>query len=221
MTLDESVGDARSEQVEQQDTLFVKNLNFSTTEIVLRKHFERIGEVRSISIPQKKDPKNSSLTLSMGFGFVHYRKATDAGKALRSMQGGELEGHSLKLKISSKTVATSSGSHSTKRKDMDGSSSNQEVSTKITVKNLAFEATRQDLRELFGSFGQLKSVRIPRKFDGSHRGFGFVEYLTKDEAKTAIRSLSQTHLYGRHLVLQFATESSTSELQPLKKARTE
>ena len=28
--------------------------------------------------------------------------------------------------------------------------------TKLLVKNLAFEATRNDLRELFGAFGQIK-----------------------------------------------------------------
>jgi multiple RNA-binding domain-containing protein 1 len=208
-----------SEQLEQSDTLFVKNLNFTTKEADLRRHFERIGEVRSVSIPQKKDPKNSSKTLSMGFGFVHYRSANDAGKALRSMQGLELDGHSLKLKVSSKKVS-SADQQGTKRKDASASAGI--VGTKITVKNLAFEATRQDLRELFGAFGQLKSVRIPRKFDGTHRGFGFVEFLTKDEAKTALRSLSQTHLYGRHLVLEFSEDASASEAKrPNKKARSE
>ena len=208
-----------SEHLEQSDTLFVKNLNFTTKEADLRRHFERIGEVRSVSIPQKKDPKNSSKTLSMGFGFVHYRSANDAGKALRSMQGLELDGHSLKLKVSSKKVS-SADQQGTKRKDVSASAG--KVGTKITVKNLAFEATRQDLRELFGAFGQLKSVRIPRKFDGTHRGFGFVEFLTKDEAKTALRSLSQTHLYGRHLVLEFSEDASSSEAKrPTKKARSE
>ena len=49
----------------------------------------------------------------------------------------------------------------------------QKGSTKLVVRNLAFEATRQELAELFGAFGQIKSVRIPvKKFDGSHRGYG-------------------------------------------------
>ena len=208
-----------SKKRERKCDYIVKNLNFTTKEADLRRHFERIGEVRSVSIPQKKDPKNSSKTLSMGFGFVHYRSANDAGKALRSMQGLELDGHSLKLKVSSKKVS-SADQQGTKRKDASASAGI--VGTKITVKNLAFEATRQDLRELFGAFGQLKSVRIPRKFDGTHRGFGFVEFLTKDEAKTALRSLSQTHLYGRHLVLEFSEDASASEAKrPNKKARSE
>lgn len=41
-----------------------------------------------------------------------------------------------------------------------------------------FQATAKELRELFSSFGQLKRVRLPKKFDGGHRGFAFVDFLT-------------------------------------------
>lgn len=46
---------------------------------------------------------------------------------------------------------------------------------------------------------QVKSLRLPMKF-GSHRGFAFVEYVTQQEAQNALKALSSTHLYGRHLV---------------------
>jgi RNA recognition motif-containing protein len=45
---------------------------------------------------------------------------------------------------------------------------------------------------------------MPKKFDGSHRGFGFVELVTRQEAANAYKALANTHLYGRHLVLQWA-----------------
>lgn len=73
---------------------------------------------------------------------------------------------------------------------------------------MAFEATRKDLRELFGAFGQLKVVRVPRKFDGTHRGFGFVEFLTHQEALNALSSLASSHLYGRHLVIEWAKDEN-------------
>lgn len=47
---------------------------------------------------------------------------------------------------------------------------------------------------------QLKSLRLPKKFDGKHRGFAFVEFLTKQEAQNAFEALQSTHLYGRHMV---------------------
>lgn len=50
-------------------------------------------------------------------------------------------------------------------------------------------------------FKQIKSIRLPKKFDGNHRGFAFVEFLTKKEAQNAFEALQNTHLYGRHMVL--------------------
>ena len=63
-------------------------------------------------------------------------------------------------------------------------------------------------------FGELKSVRLPKKSigSGSHRGFAFIEFLTKQDAKRAFESLSaSTHLYGRRLVLEWAAEEETVE----------
>jgi len=51
------------------------------------------------------------------------------------------------------------------------------------VKNLAFEATQGELKELFKAFGQLKKVRLPKKVNSKqHRGFGFVEFSSSQDA---------------------------------------
>jgi multiple RNA-binding domain-containing protein 1 len=55
----------------------------------------------------------------------------------------------------------------------------------MIIRNVAFEAPKRDLSQLFSPFGQLKSLRVPRKFDGSHRGFAFIEFVTKKEAANA------------------------------------
>ncbi len=41
--------------------------------------------------------------------------------------------------------------------------------TKMVVRNVAFEAIRKDIMGLFTPFGHIKSCRLPRKFDGTHR----------------------------------------------------
>ena len=66
--------------------------------------------------------------------------------------------------------------------------------TKLLVKNLAFEATAKDVRGLLEAFGHVKTCRLPQKFDGSKRGFAFVEFGTKGEAKKAVESVQGTHL---------------------------
>jgi multiple RNA-binding domain-containing protein 1 len=58
----------------------------------------------------------------------------------------------------------------------------------------------------FSAHGQLKSVRLPKKFDRRSRGFAFLEFLTRQEADNAYETLRHTHLLGRHLVLEWATE---------------
>lgn len=60
---------------------------------------------------------------------------------------------------------------------------------------------------------------MPKKMDGQHRGFAFIDFLTKQEAKTAFESLGATHLYGRHLVLEWAKEEESIEAARLKTKR--
>ena len=61
-------------------------------------------------------------------------------------------------------------------------------SNKLLVKNLAFEATPNDVRELFKQYGALKKVRLPKKVNSqNHRGFGFVEFISPEEALSAFK----------------------------------
>jgi RNA recognition motif-containing protein len=46
--------------------------------------------------------------------------------------------------------------------------------------------------------------RLPKKFDGNHRGFAFLEFTTKQEAQNALEGVGGTHLYGRRLVVEYA-----------------
>lgn len=52
------------------------------------------------------------------------------------------------------------------------------------MKNIPFQANVRELRELFRVFGELKFVRMPKKIDDEHhRGFGFVDFMSKNDAK--------------------------------------
>ena len=59
------------------------------------------------------------------------------------------------------------------------------------------------MRELFGEFGGVKRVRLPKKMDGGHRGFAFLEFETAADAAVAKEALSSVHLYGRRLVIEY------------------
>uniref|UniRef100_A0A6G1S8Q6 Putative RNA-binding protein 19 n=1 Tax=Aceria tosichella TaxID=561515 RepID=A0A6G1S8Q6_9ACAR len=80
-----------------------------------------------------------------------------------------------------------------------------QTGTKILVKNVPFEATSSEIKKVFAAYGELNFVRLPKKIDGQHRGFAFVDFLTKEDALRAFRGLGHsTHLYGRKLILEWA-----------------
>ena len=79
--------------------------------------------------------------LSMGYGFVGFKDVEGAKRALKSMQGYVLDGHSLSVRLAGRGVE-----EPTEGKDKPGGKS----STKMIVKNVPFEASKKDIRELFG-----------------------------------------------------------------------
>ena len=107
--------------------------------------------------------------------------------------------------------ATSDGAATSAGAATAGGAAKRKPSEKLIVRNLPFQANAKEVRELFSAFGQLKTVRLPKKFDGTHRGFAFVEFSSKGEAGKAMESLHSTHLYGRHLVLEYAEEERSVE----------
>ncbi|KAI8822333.1 hypothetical protein BJ741DRAFT_557176 [Chytriomyces cf. hyalinus JEL632] len=203
-------------------TLFVKNLSFDTTEDGLRKKFSPVGGLRSVRIATKPDTKKGGgALLSMGFGFLEFDRKEDAIKAVKALQNSELDGHKLQLKFSNAAAKGKSASASAGVK-RNGTSEEEEVKvtgSKLIIRNIPFQATKKDIKQLFSTFGQVKSVRLPSKFDGSHRGFGFVDFLTKQEAKAAFSTLGSTHLYGRHLVMEWAEDESSVEAMRNKTAK--
>ncbi len=86
---------------------------------------------------------------------------------------------------------------------------------KIIVRNVPFQASPKEVKELFEAYGAVKTLRMPKtRVSGmgmQHRGFGFVELLSIGEAKRAMKALSGTHFYGRHLVLEWADEDNSVE----------
>jgi len=206
--------DATNED-EDASRLFVKGLSFQTSEAALRAHFLRAasaagGRVLAANVATQRGP--GGATLSRGFGFVEFDAPAVARAAKRAMQGAALEGRALRLELSSAETTRANrlerdGEGSDKSSDKSAVTVPKGFSaTKLVVRNVAFEATRRDVQKLFNPFGVLKSCRLPKKFDGAHRGFAFAELSTKREASAALEALRGTHLYGRRLTVERAAE---------------
>jgi RNA recognition motif-containing protein len=75
----------------------------------------------------------------------------------------------------------------------------------IYVSNIAFNATTDDLRQLFESYGAVDKVNIITDRDtGQSRGFGFVEMPDSTAAKAAMQGLNGKELDGRALTVNEA-----------------
>ena len=184
----------------------MKNLSFKTEDPALSKHFRAAiekagGTVRAIKVAKKKT--KDGRMLSSGFGFVECSSESVARDVIKALQGSTLDGHNLVLQLSQGPNKASDGG---KKDSSVAVAPGSKGATKIVVRNLAFEAARKDILGLFTPFGAVKSCRLPRKFDGSHRGFAFVEFATPQEARGAVDAVSGTHLYGRRLVIEWAEE---------------
>ena len=198
----------------QGKILFIKNLDFSTNEKQLKKFFEKKDYiVKKVEIAKHlKDGKN----VSNGYGFVELKDEQMVLKAMKNLQGALLGGHSLKLSISKSGNNENKNLLKNKRKretDLnDYEYEDENISNnKLLIKNIAFEANKEELRKLFKVYGQVKNLRLPSKIDGSHRGFAFIEFMSHEEAQKAFKELQNTHFYGRKIIIEWAKQDNNVE----------
>ena len=70
----------------------------------------------------------------------------------------------------------------------------------IYVGNLPYGVSEDDLRQVFGEFGEVtEAVIITDKYSGRSKGFGFVEMADDSEGESAIKSLNDTDFKGRNI----------------------
>ena len=70
----------------------------------------------------------------------------------------------------------------------------------IYVGNLSFQATEEDLREVFAEYGEVKRISLPTDREtGRKRGFAFVEMAEDAHEDAAISELDGAEWLGREL----------------------
>lgn len=77
---------------------------------------------------------------------------------------------------------------------------------KLYVGNIDYTATEAELAEHFEPYGQIESVNIPvNRYNGKARGFGFVTFISRDDAEKAM-ALHGSEFKGRQIQVNFAKE---------------
>ena len=79
------------------------------------------------------------------------------------------------------------------------------MSIKLFVGNLSFNATQEQLQDLFAPHGTVVEVDVIKdKFSGRPRGFAFVSMETKEAADAAVQALNGKEIDGRALTVNEA-----------------
>ena len=137
----EVAGEEEPPSIAGGTTLYVKNLSFATTQERFEKVFRHLPSFSFARIQTKPDPNRlDGPRLSMGYGFVGFKEIEGAKRALKSMQEFVLDGHALHVKFAGRGA----------EEDQKGAKiSSKSKTTKMIVKNVPFETTKKDIRDLF------------------------------------------------------------------------
>ncbi|KRX72857.1 putative RNA-binding protein 19, partial [Trichinella sp. T6] len=212
------------------NVMLVKNLPAKTETAQIRRLFGKFGRLGRVVLPPSgltaiveflldSDAKTAFQNLAFKrYGFVEYENDQHAQEAIRRLQNGELKGSIIQIQLSKRQTSSSSSSVVDRRLSIVPYSEKTKPrsQTKIIVRNIPFQASVKEITKLFKVFGNVQSVRLPKKSpNGQHRGFGFVEFNCKADAEKAFKHLGvSTHLYGRRLVLEWADlEGDLQELR--------
>ncbi|KAI9671907.1 MAG: Splicing factor [Caeruleum heppii] len=154
-------------QVGTGSTLYVTNFPASADEDFIRGLFKEEGEIVDVRFPSLK------YNTHRRFCYVQFRSSGEARRATR-LDGKQMEGdRQLVAKISDPA----------KKKERKGA---VYEGRELYIANLDWNATEEDVKQIFSKYGTVESVRIPRKMGGGSKGMAFVVFSSKDQAEAAL-----------------------------------
>jgi len=76
---------------------------------------------------------------------------------------------------------------------------------RLIIRNLQFDIKEKHLKQTFAKFGNILDVSVPLNPENNlNKGFGFVEFKTRDEARKAIEGMNAKQYKGRTVAVDFA-----------------
>ncbi|XP_062870186.1 heterogeneous nuclear ribonucleoprotein D-like [Trichomycterus rosablanca] len=153
-----------SKNQEDDGKMFIGGLSWETSKEDLKIYLSTFGEVLDCTI--KTDPMTGR---SRGFGFVLFRDAISVDKVL------ELKEHKLDGKLIDPKRAKAM--------------KQKEPPKKVFVGGLHPETSEEEVRQYFGSFGEIENIELPVDTStNGRRGFCFVTYVDEEPVKKLLEN---------------------------------
>ncbi|CAN1847206.1 Protein MEI2-like 5 [Linum perenne] len=154
-------------------TLFVRNINSNVEDSELKALFEQYGDVRTLYTACKH----------RGFVMISYYDIRAARTAMRALQNKPLRRRKLDIHFSIPKDNPSD-------KDINQGT--------LVVFNLDPSVSNEDLRQIFGAYGEVKEIReTPHK-----RHHKFIEYYDVRAAEAALKQLNRSDIAGKRIKLE-------------------
>ncbi|KAG4957197.1 hypothetical protein JHK84_043145 [Glycine max] len=154
-------------------TLFVRNINSNVEDSELRALFEQYGDIRTLYTACKH----------RGFVMISYYDIRAARTAMRALQNKPLRRRKLDIHFSIPKDNPSD-------KDINQGT--------LVVFNLDPSVSNEDLRQIFGAYGEVKEIReTPHK-----RHHKFIEFYDVRAAEAALKSLNRSDIAGKRIKLE-------------------
>ncbi len=171
--------------------LFVGGLADSATEAELRSAFESAGFiVEHLALP--RDRESGRLR---GFAFITLSTEEDANRARSELQGADVCGRPLSIREFSQEPP--------KRGTAGAERAPRQQEPTVFLGKLPFDATQEEIQELFASegAGPVTRVSLPTGPDGRPRGFGFATLPSQEAVDLAVSKVNGATLKGRQIVV--------------------
>ncbi|XP_016177280.2 31 kDa ribonucleoprotein, chloroplastic [Arachis ipaensis] len=172
--------------------LYASNLPWSLSPADVKALFSQCGTVTDVEMIKNKD---GGLT---GFAFITMSSAQEAQAAIHKFHSLQISGRTIKVELAKRF-----------KKPRPPGPPAGETRHKIYASNLAWKVRSGHLREFVTeNFREPVSARVV--FDSSSgrcAGYGFVSFVTKEEAEDAISSLDGKELMGRAVRLKFSRKT--------------
>nr|AYN74329.1 elav [Nucula tumidula] len=184
--------------------LIVNYLPQTMTQEEIRALFSSIGEVESCKLIRDKPTeaklvptggKIDKIGQSLGYGFVNYKNAADADKAINTLNGLRLQNKTIKVSFARPSCESIKGAN-------------------LYICGLPKSLTQLDLEKLFSSCGQIITSRILYDQNtGLSKGVGFIRFDQRIEAERAIAKLNGTIPEGatEPVTVKFANSPSSTK----------
>jgi len=192
--------------------VYVGNLKPSVTKEQLEELFKRYGPIVECKILFDHE-----TGVSKGCGFVKFENVNDAKDAIAGHSGADLPDYSLRpltVKFARKHDKAHHGHFNggmqrqpdTRFRPAPRPGPSEYTGYCLFIYNLPPDTTNDTLRSLFSRFGPITSANAIIDFNGSCRGFGFVNFAKIEDAQNAIKDMNGYIVKNRALKVSFKDE---------------